>query len=415
VARPQVTVRDLRRANRAALLRLLFLSGPLTRVALGEMTGLSSASVTNVVTDLLGEGLVVEVGTEESDGGRPRVQLQINPDFGVAVGVDIGETGIRIEAFDLAMREVGKAVLDIHPQEFPADVVIEHIVLGVREALGNVDPQPARILGVGVGVPGVAVHSGASLVHAPNIQWQGVPLATTLNEALDVPVFVDNGAKTLGQAEMWFGAGRDTHHAVVALLGTGVGAAIFANGSLYSGATSSAGEWGHMSVVVNGRRCRCGGSGCLEAYVGAEALFEQWAEGDTGVSVPGEHDQEEWMDRLIAASPTSRSAAYLLEQTAVYLGVGMANLVNLFNPERIVIAGWSGLKLGPVLIERIREVVAKQALAYPASRVSIELGQLGRDAVALGASTLVMDRLLGDGGRLPARPTGGRRTALQLT
>lgn len=408
-----MTVRDLRRVNRGSVLRNLFLGGPTNRVALGDMTGLSSASVTNVVTDLLVEGLVIEVGTEESDGGRPRIQLQVNPAFGVAVGVDIGETGIRIEAFDLSMREVGRAVLDIHPQEHPADVIISHVARGVGQALEGADRDRSQVLGVGVGVPGVAAHTGEPVVHAPSIQWHGVPLAAMLSEAVKLPVYVDNGAKTLGQAEMWFGAGRGAQHAVVALLGTGVGAAIFTNGSLYSGVASSAGEWGHMSMAVNGRRCSCGAAGCLEAYVGTEALLEQWAESDPSISLPAQHDQEQWLDRLIAAGSTNESAARLLEQTAVYLGVGAANLVNLFSPERIVIGGWSGLKLGPVLIHRVREVVATQALTYASSHVTIELGQLGRDAVALGASTLVMERLLSDGGQLPVAG-GRRRTARSL-
>src|SRR5919198_3096027 len=108
MARVRATVRDLRRVNRSAVLRPLFLEGPLNRVVLAQLTGLSSASVTNVIGDLLQEELVVEVGTEESDGGRPRVLLRVNPAFGVVIGVDVGETGLRIEAFDLGLNEVAR-------------------------------------------------------------------------------------------------------------------------------------------------------------------------------------------------------------------------------------------------------------------------------------------------------------------
>ncbi|MGO9962032.1 MAG: ROK family protein [Acidimicrobiales bacterium] len=395
-----MTVRDVRRVNRAAVLRPLFLSGPLNRVLLGEMTGLSSASVTNVVSDLLNEGLVIEAGTEESEGGRPRVLLKVNPAFGVAIGVDVGETGIRIEAFDLSMREIGRAVLVVHPQEHDPGTVIEHIAGAVTEMLARLDGSHRRVLGVGVGVPGVVEYDGESLVHAPNIGWNGVPLARMLSDAVALPTLVENGAKSQGQAEMWFGAGRGARYAIVALIGTGVGAAIFSDGSLYRGAASSAGEWGHTAIVAGGRPCRCGGQGCLEAYVGGPALIEQWAEVDKRIRVPASYDEEEWLDKLIAAGLANPVAAALLQQTAFYLGVAVANLVNLFNPQRIVVGGWAGLKLGRSLLPQVRQALTSQALAYPASRVSVELGQLGPDAVALGASTLVIDQLLADGGAL---------------
>jgi predicted NBD/HSP70 family sugar kinase len=393
-------VRDLRRVNRSAVLRPLFLGGPLNRVVLARLTGLSSGSVTNVVSDLLAERLVVEVGTEASDGGRPRALLQINPEFGVTIGIDVGETGVRVEGFDLSMREVAAARVGLHPQEHEATVLVESLATAVAKLQSQFAREGRRILGAGVAVPGVVEHAGGELlVHAPSIGWAAVPLARLLRERVELPVFVENGAKTLGQAEMWLGAGRGSEHAIVTLWGTGVGAAIFTNGSLYRGAASSAGEWGHTSIVVGGRRCRCGGTGCLEAYIGAEALLQQWAETDDAVSLPAGYAQEGWIDRLAGAS--SDAAELVLDQAATYFGTAAANLANLFNPERIIVGGWVGLRLGPALLPRIRAVLAAQALAYPAARVSVELGQLGPEAVALGASTLVVDELLARGGRPP--------------
>jgi len=180
-----------------------------------------------------------------------------------------------------------------------------------------------------------------------------------------------------------------------------VGAAIFADGVLYRGAASSAGEWGHTSVVVGGKNCRCGAAGCLEAYIGAEALLREWARADEAATLPAEFEQEEWIERLVQAASSSDSASLVLDRTATYFGTAVANLVNLFNPERIVVGGWVGLKLGPILLPKIRAVIAAQALEYSATRVTVELGQLGDDAVALGASTLVVEELLASGGRPP--------------
>ena len=339
----RTTNTDVRRANKSALLRPLLLGGPMNRVTLGELTGLSSASITNVVTDLLSEGLIVETGTEESDGGRPRVLLEPSPRF-VSIGVDVGETSICIEAFDLQMGVVGKVPLDMRPREMTPQEVIAAVTSGVCGLMSSAELADRQVLGVGVGVPGV-VEQGPEGVHAPGLGWQNVTLGPALKREVKVPVLVDNGAKTLGQAEMWFGAGRGASHAVVALLGLGVGAAIFTNGVLYRGAASSAGEWGHACIVARGRKCRCGARGCLEAYVGAEPLLAQWQERNPRVRLPAHYDQEEWVARLVAAAGSDLAAAELLRDTAMYLGIAAANLVNLFDPERIIIGGWLGLPL----------------------------------------------------------------------
>lgn len=394
----RTTVRDVRRANRGALLRPLVLNGPINRVVLGELTGLSSGSVTNVVADLLAEGLIVEAGTEESDGGRPRVTLQPNDRF-VSIGVDVGETAICIEAFDLLMHLVGRVPVDIHPRDEAPEDVIAAVISGVQHLIASPELADRTVLGVGVGVPGV-VEQGPEGVHAPGLGWQNVAVRPALEQEVKVPVLVDNGAKTLGQAEMWFGAGRGATNAIVALLGTGVGSAIFTNGSLYRGAASSAGEWGHMCIAVGGRPCRCGARGCLEAYVGAEPLLTQWRERNPKVRLPHRYDQEEWIGRLIDAADSDPAAQELLHETAIYLGVAVANLVNLFNPERIILGGWLGLRVGPLVLDEVRSVLAEQALAYPAMSTAVELGMLGNDAVALGASTLVVSQLIESGGEL---------------
>lgn len=403
--RTRATVRDLRRVNRTAVLRRLFLGGPLNRVVLAQLTGLSGGSVTNVTAELLEEGLVREVGFEESDGGRPRVLLEINPDYGAVIGIDVGETGILVEAFDLSMRELASAATPLHPQHHDSATVVEHLAGAVNELKARLEAEGRRPLGVGVALPGVVERDGEARVHAPNIGWEDVRIEGLLAERVQLPVRAENGAKTLGQAEMWLGAGRGAEHVVVTLWGTGVGAAIFANGTLYRGAASSAGEWGHAAIQVGGKPCRCGAAGCLEAYIGAGPLLAEWAEIDPRAAAITDPDAENWIDDLLAAAAGGSSAASdLLDRTAVYFGCAAANLANLFNPERIIVGGWLGLRLGPTLLPRMQEVLARQALDHAAARVSLQLGRLGTDAVALGASTLIVEEVLARGGR----PTASR-------
>ncbi|MFD0447436.1 ROK family protein [Streptomyces indonesiensis] len=217
-----------------------------------------------------------------------------------------------------------------------------------------------------------------------------------------LPLHIDNGAEALGRAEMWFGAGRGVQHGVVALIGSGVSASVITHGSPYRGATDSAGEWGHTTVQAGGRRCRCGARGCLEAYVGAEAVLERYRRARRGRVTPGADDESAFA-ALLAAADTSSAAQRVLEEAAVYLAAGIANLVNLFNPQRIILGGWAGLMFGARMLPRIRETVAAQALRRPYAQTDIGLCGLGPHAVALGAAALPVRHFLTEGAHRPAR------------
>ncbi|MGW4520239.1 ROK family transcriptional regulator [Amycolatopsis sp. NPDC004378] len=393
MASKRTTVRDLRRHNRSLLLSKLYFDGPLSRHELSQLTGLSAATVSNVTAELGEERLITEAGQVESDGGRPRVLLRVDPAYGHVAGVDIGETGVKVELFDLAMNRLATVEHPLPKAPDPATAV-EQVTSGLREVFADFDE--ASVLGVGIGVPGTVEQGSRVLVHAPTVGWDAVPLVSLLQDAgVSLPLFVDNGAKTQGQAEMWFGAGRGARHAVIALIGSGVGAAVVTDGTTYRGSTSSAGEWGHTTIAYGGQQCRCGALGCLEAYIGAGGVLARYRKA-RGKDVPGEDEQARFKALLEAASK-SKTAARVLDETAGYLGAGIANLINLFNPERIVIGGWAGLALGEQLLPRIRTAAGEHALRHPFSQTSIQLGSLGLDAVATGAATLPVADLLNQG------------------
>jgi predicted NBD/HSP70 family sugar kinase len=394
------------------LLSSLYLGDPQSRQDLGRATGLSQGTVSNVVGELVEEGLVVEAGLVDSDGGRPRTLLRVDPGYTRVVGVDVGETRVRVEVFDLAMRPLATVEHPLASVRPDPGAVVDQVLDGLNEVLRRAAVQPADVLGVGVGVPGTVEQGAEATVHAQTIGWEAVPLERMLRTGTELPMYVDNGAKTLGQAELWFGAGRGVAHAVVTLIGSGVGAAVITDGAIHRGATSSASEWGHTGLVFDGRPCRCGSRGCLEAYVGAEAILDRWRQARGGRPVPGD-DEESALAALLAAAPTSKVAARVLAETAGYLGAGIANLVNLFNPQRIVLAGWAGHALGAQLLPQIRAAAAERALRHPFGQTTIQLGQLGMDAVALGAATLPVADLLARG----AAGRGGkpRPAARQLT
>jgi predicted NBD/HSP70 family sugar kinase len=407
--RPRTTtVRDLRKSNRSRALWQVFLNGPLTRQEVGALAGLSPATVSNLVAALESEGVVAEVGLEDSNGGRPRGLLQVNPKYGYVIGVDVGETAFLVELFDfgLRMRARHSSVTDMTVLD-PQDAV-SHIVEGIESVIGESGVALGEILGVGVAVPGLVEHREDAVVHGQSVGWDAVPLEAMLRRRVDLPILVDNGAKTLGQAERWFGAARATDNAVIVLLGIGVGTCIISNGEVYRGATSSAGEWGHTTVVVGGRTCRCGAQGCLEAYVGAGAIVARYEQLKRRrvASSPGELEGR--VDAIIEARDRDDAAAQVLDETVTYLGAGIADLVNLFNPERVVVGGWLGQALSDELLPRIREAAGRQALHLPFSRVEIVKAELGKDAVALGGATLPIARLIA-AGAMVAEPPASRR------
>ncbi|MFF7966593.1 ROK family protein [Streptomyces sp. NPDC007903] len=399
------TVRDLRRGNRTAVLHRLYFDGPLSRFELGPATGLSSGSVSNVVADLITDGLVEEAGSVDSDGGRPRTLLRVAPHSGQMIGVDVGETRVRVELFDLALTELARAERPLTRPGYDVDDIAGHIRDGVAEVLAAEGARPERLLGVGVGVPGIVEHTAdrGAVVHGQTIGWDAVPLERLLRATSglpeSVPYFIDNGAKTLGQAEMWFGAGRGARNALVVLFGSGVGACLVTPEVEHGRAV----EWGHLTVRVRGRRCRCGAPGCLEAYAGAESLLARWRE-EGGCPPEGTDEETALTAMLAAAYPAGDAepdpvALAVLEETAEYLGAGLSDLINLFQPERILIGGWAGLQLGTRFLPAVRRHAATYALRHPADRVTIELGRLGPDAVTVGAAILPLADFFTRGGR----------------
>ncbi|GAA0798382.1 ROK family protein [Spirilliplanes yamanashiensis] len=392
----KTTVRDIRRRNRSILLSRLFFEGPLSRLELSGMTGLSAATASNVTAELIDERLVVEAGQVESDGGRPRVLLRVDPDYGYVVGVELAETGIRAELFDLSMTRRATVEEPMPPAPFDPGAVADHIAKALAAIVPAAGVAPAKVLAAGIGVPGTVDHESSAVVHAPTVGWDAVRLEQLLRDrGVELPLYVENGAKTQGQAEMWFGSGRGARHAVIVLVGSGVGAALVNNGAILRGISSSAGEWGHTTCVYGGRPCRCGARGCLEAYVGADAILDRFAELGTGLTLDGDADAR--IRAIVAAAADDPAVAAFVDEVAGMLGDGIANLVNLLNPERVVLGGFTGLALGERLLPRIRAAAQAGALPHPFGQATIELAKLGPDAIAFGAATLPVADLLARG------------------
>jgi predicted NBD/HSP70 family sugar kinase len=364
------------------------------------------------VNELSSERIVLEAGLDEPFVGRPSAILKVNPAYGFFVGVDLGETQVQVELFDLTLSKSAAAVYPLRAEQNEPATVVGLIVGGVRQVLEEVGVADADVLGIGIGVPGIVEQDAEVSVHVPSWGWQEAPLPAMLAEQLTIPIFIDNGANAMAQAEVWFGAGRGYQSLAVLLIGTGVGAGMFAEGSLYRGSTNSAGEWGHTIIERGGRPCRCGRTGCLEAYVGAPAIIGRFQEVEPDSPlVDSDDDMQAIVALLEAAKGGDRVAEAVIAETAEMLGEGIANLVNLFNPELVVLGGWVGVRLGGYMLPTIKRVVESGALPASLRTARIAPGQLQDDAVAMGAATLALEVFLADAGRLRTR--AGRAAAAE--
>ena len=307
------TVRDLRRANRTAVLQRLYFDGPLSRLELGPATGLSSGSVSNVVAELVADGLLEEAGSVDSDGGRPRTLLRVAPGSGHMIGVDVGETRVRVELFDLTLTELARANARWPPSGYEVEVDRRPYPRRHRRGAGRRRRRPRaaarrrrrrprhRRARRRTAAPSCTARPSAG---TPSRWRRCSARPPPLPDA--VPYFIDNGAKTLGQAEMWFGGGRGAQQRRRRPLR--LRRRRLPRHRRRGGAAAGPVEWGHLTVRVRGRRCRCGALGCLEAYAGAEALLDRWRE--AGGRRPDGADEETALTAMLAAAyPTGDGAA----------------------------------------------------------------------------------------------------------
>lgn len=380
----QSTVRSI---NRALVLNLLRQHGALGRNELSERTRLSSAAVTGVVAELIEQGLVVEGRSGPPRGGRPPVLLEIAYDAWHAVGVKVMEDALEVVLTNLRTEVLARSHVRLTSTRPPA--LVERLAAEVARLLESSRRSPERLVGLGVGMAGVIDPAEGVCVYSPFLHWREVPLRHLLEEKLSRPVHLDNDVNALATAEMLFGRGKDARNFAVVTVGRGIGAGLVVNGEIYRGAGGGAGELGHTVSEAGGRLCECGKRGCLEAYASEPALLAQALERFPELKT-GRHSLR-LGDLLRAAEEGHGGARALLVEAGERLGIALANLVNLLNPEMIVIAG-EGVRLGERLLRAMEEALRQHAFNGLAHRLQVHINPWGDDTWARGAAGLTVQR-----------------------
>lgn len=379
----------VRRQNRLLLIEALRQHGPLARIEMGRHTGLSPASITSIASQLIADGILHEAGEQPvHEGpqrrGRPLTQIEINPKSAYVVAVKISIDGMELVLADgrggiLARRTSRTATYDADPQAFGALIASEIAALLAKSRI-----QPRRVARVGIAVQGVADSQTGIVVWSPAFRTRNISVATAVQDSLRIPCTVANDANMIAEGLVSTDHTRYGGTAAVVFMGYGVGMGLIINGQVYHGPTGAAAEFGHMNHLPHGPLCRCGRRGCVEAYAADYSLL-RWASGAAETQSPSFNAiPEEDMLALEEAARTGEPracAAYAKAGEA--LGFGLARLIAILSPTRIVLTG-PGTRAMELIEPHLRRAIEEGVVDELRRNVEIEVVPIHTDMIIKG-------------------------------
>ncbi|SEB54487.1 ROK family transcriptional regulator [Paenibacillus sp. GP183] len=369
----------VKKINTSIVLNHIRSFSPISRARIAEMTGLTKATVSSLVNELIESHLTYEIGAGASSGGRKPMMLLFNSTAGYAVGVDLGVNYIYAALSDLN----GALIEDyrIKHDNASQDLVISELKACIREVIARAPKNAYGIVGISIGIPGISDEQG-NVLFAPNLRWENVPLQQIIEAEFHIPVVIDNEANAGAVGEKQFGTAKSASNLVYISIGSGIGTGIIIKNELYRGSSGFSGEIGHMSIEHDGLKCVCGNKGCWELYASEKALLDQARHvfGDVKLT----------LEKLLSmADEGNQRVIELFEQLGNYLSVGVVNIINSLNPEMIVIGGrlaeaqqW----LSKPLLKGLKE----RSLPYPRDQLHVLFSELGIEATVLGACSIAI-------------------------
>ncbi|WP_420628000.1 ROK family transcriptional regulator [Candidatus Leptofilum sp.] len=376
--------------NRSLVLNLIKNRGPISRTDLIRQSNLSAGTISNIASSLIADGIVQEMGEGESSGGRRPVFLRLNHRAGFVIGLKLMEEAIMVAVTDLDAKVIFHQVLPLNidsPSPSPEDVLTA-VIQAIENTLAASAVERSRVVGIGIGMAGVIDGEKGICHYSPYFAWRDVDIASPIATHFDLPVYVENDVNTLTIVERWFGYGRDIPHFIVVTIGRGVGAGIVMNGQFYRGAFGGAGEFGHITMLDGDPPVT------LEQLASDNAILhyaqELVAQGsDTALSSV---ENLNLATIVQAADEGDLLAQNLLADAGRWLGIGISTLVNLLNPQLIIVGG-EGVQAGNWRLEPMREAIHKHGFNGLASSLEIVIEPLGDKTWARGAASLVLGEL----------------------
>ncbi|MCL5266672.1 MAG: ROK family transcriptional regulator [Bacteroidetes bacterium] len=381
----------LRRFNASAIFANIFHDGPITQREISRAVGLSFASVTSVVSALEKKGLIQRSVESSTNGGRPAALYKCNSTYRYVMGIEARKDELFFVVSDLEGRVLSQSTTPFD-KKIGRDGFLDLLLRGANDQISNFKGRETKFLGIGIGVAGLVNPEDGSvtiLSHLSN--WGNIPLKQILEEKLRLRVVVHNLAAAAALGESWYGLGRGKKNFLFLSVTDGVGGGIVINGQLYTGTAGSAGEFGHITVDDHGPVCTCGNVGCLETLISIPSIIQSaknlLADGVSSAIrdiAGGDLDTITFSTLVEAAKREDKLAYKLFTDVARYLGEGIVSLVNLLNPEMIVIGG-DLVQAGNLILDSVNDVLKRQALEVARKSVEIVFSELGGSACALGS------------------------------
>ncbi|WP_363550574.1 ROK family transcriptional regulator [Caldifermentibacillus hisashii] len=377
----------VKQINKTLVLETILHEAPISRADISQKVGLNKGTVSSLVNELLEDQLIYESGPGQSSGGRRPVILLFNDKAGFSIGIDLGVNYILGVLTDLR----GNIIVEVNKKLTVRsyEVVIE-ILQSVISDLINAAPQSHYgIVGIGIGVPGLVNNHGEVLV-APNLGWKNINLREEIENCFDIPVLIENEANAGAYGEKLYGAGKENDNILYISAGIGIGVGIILNGKLFYGMNGFSGEAGHMIVQVNGKDCTCGSSGCWELYASEKALLEE-ARKLKLTSITEETLSIELLLEL--ANSGNEDIINLFHSIGMYLGVGINNIINIFNPEQVIIG--NRLAMAKDWLEKsIEKFIKNHTMKYHQKDLIISFSKHAYYSAAIGVSAQMIDQFL---------------------
>lgn len=377
-----------------------------SRLELAKQADLSPSSITAIVQRLIKKGLVMESEPAVSQLGRRPIPLQIRKDAAYLVGVDLGSFFLRIVITDVNGEIVYRSKTQTEMWA-GRERVLERTFLAVHQAIRESNIPSKAIRGIGIAHSGVIDSEAGLVLSYPRpgqmAGWKNVPLREIFQDEFDLPCLLEDGVRTAAIAEKCFGVARDLSDFIYIDVGMGIGAGIFMGGKLYRGAGGKAGEFGHITVNENGPLCSCGNNGCLEAMSSCAAIIQDVKTAiengiDSKIRELAGGDLDKISIELIAQAATEDDslAFRVLQKSASYIGIALANLVNLMNPRVMIFGGALFREVPQLLADPLRRTIKQRSLERSANEVELKVSTLGGEASAIGAARLIAGKILDD-------------------
>lgn len=383
-----IPAKNVKNINKHAALDLIrFTPGGISRVQLAQRMNLTRAAVTVIVSDLMDSGVICEANSRSANTGRPPITLEINPKRGYVAGVDMGATHLTIMIANYAAHVIAEKEVPFNIAEGPK-ICLDQADALLREVVKDAGFQMTDLLATGLGVPG-PIMADAGMVVAPPIMpgWDRYPIRATLEKRWGNPISLNNDAELGAVGEWAYGAGRLAQNLAYIKVGTGVGAGLLLDGHIYRGASGSAGEIGHLTIDTNGSICTCGNRGCLETFASGSAiarLAQEAVAKNLPTQLSGQNETITAKDVASAARRGDLMAQQIIAEAGAQLGVAIAGLVNLINPNMVVVGGGVA-QIGDLFLEPVRKEVQRRSLPGSVRAVQITTALLGRRSTSMGA------------------------------